>query len=259
VNLSAPSGGGTILDGQAVGTIVNDDAPGFSVNDVAVVEGASGTVTATFTVTLAPAAAGPTSVTYATADGTATAPADYVAKSSTLTFAAGVATQAVSVVINSDAIKEAIETFTLNLTNPTGGPAIADPQGTGRIFNKGAFLSLSPCRLVDTRNAAGALGGPALNGNTSRTFTLAGACGIPSNARALALNVTTTLATASGDLRIYAAGVALPLASVINYAPGRTRANNLTVNVNAAGQISVRCDQASGTVHFILDVAGYYL
>jgi hypothetical protein len=58
---------------------------------------------------------------------------------------------------------------------------------------------------------------------------------------------------------MYAAGVALPLASVINYAPGKTRANNLTVNVSASGEITIRCDQGAGTVHLILDVAGYYL
>jgi hypothetical protein len=73
------------------------------------------------------------------------------------------------------------------------------------------------------------------------------------------LNVTTTSPTTPGNLRIFAAGVALPLASAINYAPGKTRANNLTVNFSASGQVTIRCDQASGTVHMILDVAGYYL
>jgi hypothetical protein len=260
VNLSAPSAGATLLDSQAVGTIVNDDVAGFSVNDVTVVEPVSGTVTATFTVTLAPAAAGSTSVSYATANGTATAGGDYVAKSGTLTFAAGVTTQTVAIVVNADAVREAIETFTLNLTNPTGGPAIADAQGTGRIYNTGAYFTVTPCRLVDTRNSVGALAGPALSWNAVRTFTLAGACGIPANARALALNVTVTAPTGPGDLRIYPAGVAVPpLASVVNYTAGRTRSNNLTVSVNAAGQIAVRCDQGQGTVHFILDVAGYYL
>jgi hypothetical protein len=219
-------------------------------------------LTATFTVNLAPAASVATSVAYATSNGTATAPADYVAKSGTLSFAAGATSQTVSIAVNADSLKEAIETFVVNLTAPTGGVAIADAQGTGRIYNKGAFFTLTPCRVVDTRvtpNAAAA--GPALAGNAVRTFTLAGRCGIPANARALALNVTTTSATSAGDLRIYAAGVATPpLASVINYTAGRTRANNLTVNPNAAGQITVRCDQPTGTtVHFILDVAGYYL
>jgi hypothetical protein len=262
VNLVGPNGG-TIADGQAVGTIVNEDAPGFSVNDVAVVEPASGTTTANFTVTLSPTSGGPTSVNYATANGTAAAPADYAAASGTLSFAAGVSTQPVSIVVNADSLKEGVETFTINLSNPTGGVAIGAAQGTGRIYDKGAFFTLSPCRVVDTRGTTvgSGLGGPALAANSTRPFTLtlAGSCGVPANAKAVALNVTVTGATRAGDLRLYAAGAPLPLASTINYVAGQTRANNVVVNVNASGQLAVRCDQSSGTVHLIVDVAGYVL
>jgi hypothetical protein len=62
-----------------------------------------------------------------------------------------------------------------------------------------------------------------------------------------------------GNLRLFAAGAALPLASTINYSPSQTRANNMVVNVNASVQLGVRCDQTSGTVHLIVDVAGYVL
>ena len=261
VNLADPSGG-TIGDGQAVGTIVNDDATGFSVNDVSVVEPVSGTTTASFTVTLSPVQGSATSVAYATANGTATAPADYAAKSGTLSFAAGASTQPVSIVVNADSLKEAVETFTVNLSNPTGGATVASPSGTGSVYDKGAFFTLPPCRLIDTRGATGGagLGGPALDANTTRSFSLAGgACGVPVTARAVALNVTVTGATRAGNLRLFAAGAALPLASTINYGPHQTRANNLVVNVNASVQLAVRCDQASGTVHLIVDVAGYVL
>ena len=62
---------------------------GFSINDVAVLEGNAGTTTATFTVLLTPAAAGTVTVDFATADGTATvADNDYVATNGTLTFVA---------------------------------------------------------------------------------------------------------------------------------------------------------------------------
>ena len=257
VNLAGPNGG-TIGDAQAVGTIVNDDAAGFSVNDVSVVEPVSGTTTASFTVTLSPTSGGPTTVDYATANGTATA-ADYVAKSGTLSFGAGVSTQPISIVVNADAVKEGVETFTINLSNPTGGVAIADPVGTGRIYDSGAFFTVSPCRVVDTRvTPNGGLSGPALAANGTRTFALGGACGIPANARALALNVTVTGATLAGDLRLSPGGSSVTSSS-INYVPGQTRANNVVVNVNASGQLSVRCDQVSGTVHLIVDVAGYVL
>jgi Calx-beta domain len=257
VNLVSPSGA-TLGDAQAVGTIQNDDVAGFSVNDVAVVEPASGTTTANFTVTLAPAAAGTTTVDYATANGTAAAGSDYVAQSGTLTFAAGVTTEPVSIVVIGDGLKEAVETFTINLRNPTGGVAVADPLGTGKIYDNGAFFTVPPCRIVDTRGATGPLGGPALNGSSTRPFTLTGSCGIPTGAKAVALNVTVTGATRAGDLRLYAGGAAPPLASTVNFGIGQTRSNNAIVPLSASlGQISVRNNQPSGTVHVIVDVAGY--
>ena len=69
------------------------------------------------------------SVDYATADGTAIAGSDYTATSGTLTFTPGQTSKPVPVTITDDALAEDDETFTLNLSNATGGIAIADPQG----------------------------------------------------------------------------------------------------------------------------------
>ena len=121
-----------------------------------------------------------------------------------------------------------------------------------------SFYSVTPCRWVDTRNPAGPRGGPALGAGTERAFTAAGICGIPATARAVSLNLAVTGPTAPGDLRLYATGGALPLASVINYSPGQTRANNAIAPLSATGQLTVRCDQATGSVHAILDVNGYF-
>jgi hypothetical protein len=76
-------------------------------------------------------------------------------------------------------------------------------------------------------------------------------------ARAASINVTVTQSTQGGDLRIYAAGTALPLASTINYSANQTRANNAIVPLNAAGQIAIHLDQVAGSVQVILDVNGY--
>ena len=109
---------------------------GLSINDVAVIEGNAGTTTATFTVTLTPAATGNVTVDFATADGTATvADNDYVATSGTLTFAPGQISMPISVTVNGDTKFEANETYFVNLSNPTGGPPIGDGQGLGTIVN----------------------------------------------------------------------------------------------------------------------------
>ena len=116
------------------------------------------------------------------------------------------------------------------------------------------FFTVAPCRVLDTRAAAG----PALAAGTSRSFEIAGACGVPAIARAVSANVTVTQPTAMGDLRLYPAGTPRPAVSTINYRPGQTRANNFVLSLGSAGDLAVRCDQASGTVHLILDVFGYF-
>jgi hypothetical protein len=119
------------------------------------------------------------------------------------------------------------------------------------------LYTLTPCRVVDTRNPAGPLGGPALAASTTRLFTVAGSCGIPSTARALVVNVAVTGPTAQGHLRVFPGGVALPLVSTINYRANQTRANNAVVGLGA-GTLEIYCGQGSGATHVILDVTGYF-
>ncbi|HTO87963.1 MAG TPA: choice-of-anchor tandem repeat GloVer-containing protein [Thermoanaerobaculia bacterium] len=120
------------------------------------------------------------------------------------------------------------------------------------------FYTLTPCRVLDTRNAAAPLGGPALAAGADRIFPLAGTCGIPADARSVSLNVTITQPTAAGDLRLFPGGAALPLVSTINYRLGETRANNAIATLGPSGGLDVWCDQTSGTVHLIIDVNGYF-
>ncbi len=136
VNLSSPVGA-TLADGQGQVTITNDDTaplPSLSINDVTVTEGNSGTVNVRFTATLSATSASVVTVAYVTADGTANAGSDYVAKSGTLTFAAGTNQQFVDVTVNGDTAVESNETFFVNLSGASGA-TIADGQGQGTITN----------------------------------------------------------------------------------------------------------------------------
>jgi hypothetical protein len=121
-----------------------------------------------------------------------------------------------------------------------------------------SFYTVTPCRVVDTRGAPGPAGAPALIAGGVRTFPIGGRCGIPTTARAASANLAVTGPTAAGNLRLYPAGTTPPLASAINYSAGQTRANNAVVPLSAAGELDVGCSQASGTVHFILDVNGWF-
>jgi glucose/arabinose dehydrogenase len=120
------------------------------------------------------------------------------------------------------------------------------------------FYTSTPCRVVDTRKPTGAYGGPALTAGGTRDFHLAGQCGVSSGARAVAVNVTVALPGSDGDLRIYAAGGALPPTSVINFRAGQTRANNAILALSPTGNISVYFEAASGGVQLLLDVNGYF-
>jgi hypothetical protein len=118
------------------------------------------------------------------------------------------------------------------------------------------FSTLAPCRVLDTRNADGPLGGPALSASATRTFAAAGTCGIPATARAISVNVTVTDGSAAGDIRVYPASTTVPPTSVINFAPGKTRANNAILSLSR-GNFTAHLDSA-GSVHMILDVNGYF-
>ena len=85
VTLSGPSGA-TINDGQAVVTIVDDDSAAIAAADVTVTE-TNAASNAVVTVTLSAPSASTVSVHYATVNGSAVAPADYVAQNGTLSFA----------------------------------------------------------------------------------------------------------------------------------------------------------------------------
>ncbi len=144
VTLSAPSNV-AIADGSATGTIVNDDSappppvvPVVSVGNAGVSpEGDSGTKPASFAVTLSQATTVPVTVAYASADGTATQPADYAAASGSLTFAPGETAKPVAVDVKGDLLEEPNETFALSLSNPAGA-TLGTAQGTGTIVDDDA-------------------------------------------------------------------------------------------------------------------------
>ncbi len=122
------------------------------------------------------------------------------------------------------------------------------------------FYTVTPCRLVDTRNPASPTGGPALLAGAVRSFPVTGgACGLPPTAIAVSVNLTVTQPAAQGYLALYpgeAAGP--PLVSNINFTPGVTRANNALVLLAAnGGTINVK-NGSAGAVQFVLDVNGYF-
>lgn len=153
INVSGVSNA-TVGDSQALITITNDDAlPSLSVGDVSLTEGNSGTTSAVFTVTLSPVSGQAVSVNYATADNTATQPADYGNTFGTLTFAPGTTTQTIAVPVVGETAPEANETYFVNLSGATNA-TIADAQGIGTITNDDVPVTVNPATLPNGAVAA---------------------------------------------------------------------------------------------------------
>lgn len=121
------------------------------------------------------------------------------------------------------------------------------------------FYTLAPCRIVDTRGPAGLVGGPALAAGQTRTFPITGSCGVPSTAKAVAVNITVVSPATAGYFRIWPADDPGTGTSALNFAAGAPRSNHLILPLGAAaGDLSVLCAIPSGSAHLVIDVLGYY-
>ena len=151
------------------------------------------------------------------------------------------------------------------------GAAVAVTLGAGGIGvvratvssgPKPIFVSITPCRLVDTRPAPTTVGTRAtpLNPAETATFTVHGTngnCTIPAGAVAIDANVTITAPTSDGFLTMFPADAALPNASNLNWSAGQAPTPNaVTVDLSADGKVNVFNER--GTVNVIIDIVGYY-
>jgi hypothetical protein len=118
------------------------DAPSLTVSDASVTEGDSGTKNVVFMVVLSASSAQTVSVDYATTDGSAKAPGDYVAASGTLTFSPGELSKQVTVAVLGDTLDEPHETYTLDLSNPLGA-TVGDGRGAGTILDNDPLVSVA--------------------------------------------------------------------------------------------------------------------
>jgi len=189
--------------------------PQLSVDNVWVSEPDAGSVLASFTVSLAPAAAGPVTVKVATSNSSATAPADYTAlPSTTLTFAAGETSKTVNVNVVGDTIAEGVQTFNLNLSAPTGA-VIADTQGSASIVDTEAPITASVDNLWLAEGDAG---------SSTATFTVA-LSQPATHTMTVKVKTNNSTALAGSDY------TALPL-TTLTFAPGES---SKTVDVSVTG------------------------
>ena len=137
---------------------------------------------------------------------------------------------------------------------------ILDINGYFQVPGEGAlqFYPLAPCRVFDTRNASGILGGPYLSGGQERDFpVLASNCQVPSNAVAYSMNFT-VVPVANKPLiylTVWPAGQNQPEASTLNNPTATVVANAAIVSAGSGGAIAAYGNQDT---HLIGDINGYF-
>ena len=136
LNLTNPVNAGLLSGGVGAGRIIDNEANvTVSISDVSVHEGNAGTTSAVFTVRTSAAHEKLIFVRYSTANGTASAPSDYVAVTDVSLFILpGELEKTITITVNSDTDTESNETFLVNLTFADVA-AIARGQATGTILN----------------------------------------------------------------------------------------------------------------------------
>jgi subtilisin family serine protease/subtilisin-like proprotein convertase family protein len=237
-NLSNPVNA-TLADSQAIATILNDESR-LSIDDVTLVEGNSGQRTALFMVSLSAPSSHAITVNFATADGTAAAPSDYVAAAGTLAFAPGQTSQTIGVTVKGDAQNEASDTFFVNLSGAANA-LLDDAQGLGTIANDDPLPAISVTDPSVTEGDAGTK-------NLNFTVSLA-----PASGRVVTVDYATLAgtATAGSDFQ--------PASGTLTFNPGQT---SKTVSIVLVGDTTPEPDEtvlvgmANPSGAILLDVQG---
>jgi uncharacterized repeat protein (TIGR01451 family) len=125
------------------------------------------------------------------------------------------------------------------------------PPGAGSLN----FYAATPCRVLDTRLAVGALGGPTMGAGETRSFVVpSSVCGIPGTARAYSLNATVVPPGPLGFLTLWGSG-SMPFVSTLNATDGAIVANAALVPAGVSGVVTAYTTNLS---HLILDINGYF-
>jgi hypothetical protein len=121
----------------------------------------------------------------------------------------------------------------------------------------GAFVPLTPARLLDTRTGVGRPAGVVPAGGEV-DLQVSGRGGVPSGASSVALNVTVTSPTRAGNITVYPAGSVKPVSSNLNFRAAQTIPNLVVARLGTGGRLRL-ANNSPGSINLIADVTGYYV
>ncbi|MEU7774041.1 NosD domain-containing protein [Micromonospora taraxaci] len=136
-------------------------------------------------------------------------------------------------------------------------PFVPEPLGGDCAVLGAMFTPVAPTRLLDTRSAVGISTTVPIAANSEIVLPVMSINGVSaSNITAVVLNVTATQPASAGYLSVYPDGTTTPQGSSVNFVPGETVPNQVTVPMSN-GNLRIR-NNAGGTVHVVVDLQGFY-
>jgi Calx-beta domain/WD40-like Beta Propeller Repeat len=222
----------------------------ISIDDHSLPEGNAGQTAFRFTVSLDRAQPDPVTVGFSTANGTATAPSDYLAGAGTVTFAPGQTAKPVTVQVNGDTTVEPNETFTANLANVAGNATIADARATGTIANDDqAATQASRISIGNARRHEGNHGRTAFRFTVTLDRSQPGAVSVPFSTANGTAKAPRDYSPARGTIT-FARGETARTITVFVKGDKRKEANeNFAVNLaTPTGNATIADAHAAGTI-----------
>ncbi len=136
---------------------------------------------------------------------------------------------------------------------PTGSPL---PLVVVSVASdKAGYVPMTPLRVFDTRDGTGGRTGP-LGAGEAWSFTFKDKFGIPGDAVAVALNLTSVGATVASFVTAWPAGDSRPPTANLNPVPGLAVPNLVVGRLGTGGALSLYNN--SGSVELVADLVGYF-
>ena len=138
----------------------------------------------------------------------------------------------------------------------------------GSLNSDLVFTPVTPCRIIDTRNAAAGIlpagatrGFMGWNGNYTAQGGATTSCNLPfsTNNAAILVNFTVVSPTTGGYITVFPGdATSVPLAATLNFNAGDVKGNNAVLKLNQTGTGADFGIYTTSTTHIVADVVGYY-
>lgn len=150
---------------------------------------------------------------------------------------------------------------------PSGGSQRSVKAGSIDTSTEAKYTAITPCRIVDTRQAGGPIGiqqtrSFRVRGTQAFVFQggKSGGCGIPAAATSIEATVTAIDSPGTGFVRIYPDDRGEPNATFLNFTPADI-SNTGAISLDASGITTpnIKAKVFGNPVHLVIDVQGYFI